>query len=555
MNDKLPLQCIGVALRVTVGLLEVTYPNTGTCIMLFSGPATEGPGMVHYKCAVKFYEGFMKWASNSGHVVDLFAGCLDQVRSLEMKSLPNSTNSVIVLSDSFLTSIFQQRFLHIFNKDNEDFLEMGFDAMFGLQVFFSPSINFTHVANGHWVDHQGAGSLWIYRACHLSKKGIHLCWRDANQYQADLCIETELSIAASFDQEAAILMVRKAVLKAEINSIYVSLMKKSISIKPDIILLLDTLFHNLISHREMVAQWGKPDTEIKQVAKISSNSWRHLLLMHRIFSLTVVGRGASLPVFGRVLAYDSHEHQLLSQIADEFIDSSNIAPPTPTMMGKGNLKQGELSKEEQKSILTAPEFLDFMEQSSKTIQQSAQNQTGRSSFTSCNLEVDPHVTEMIWRNHSITDTDWSLKYPELSVTSYNKNPAALTEPDGIIAIWNLHLLEWPKFIFHSQLWQAKSPVKPLMTAQTIPPIYSFNEVDNYVYDVEWHPAHPTIFGTASNSGKFELWNLNNTGVSAVTTDIGMGHTINKLEWDHKDGQHVALDCSDRKLYIYNILAA
>ncbi|KIK19879.1 hypothetical protein PISMIDRAFT_64854, partial [Pisolithus microcarpus 441] len=27
-----------------------------------------------------------------------------------------------------------QRFLHIFNKDNEDFLEMGFDAMFGLQT-------------------------------------------------------------------------------------------------------------------------------------------------------------------------------------------------------------------------------------------------------------------------------------------------------------------------------------------------------------------------------------------------------------------------------------
>lgn len=43
------------------------------------------------------------------------------------------------------------------------------------------------------------------------------------------------------------------------------------------------------------------------------------------------------------------------------------------------------------------------------------------------------------------------QYPELSVASYNKNPAALNEPDGIVAVWNLHLLERPEFIFHSQV--------------------------------------------------------------------------------------------------------
>lgn len=36
-----------MALSVAVGLLEMTYPDTGARIMLFaSGPATEGPGMV-----------------------------------------------------------------------------------------------------------------------------------------------------------------------------------------------------------------------------------------------------------------------------------------------------------------------------------------------------------------------------------------------------------------------------------------------------------------------------------------------------------------------------
>ncbi|KAF8965327.1 hypothetical protein BDZ97DRAFT_2000070 [Flammula alnicola] len=32
------------------------------------------------------------------------------------------------------------------------------------------------------------------------------------------------------------------------------------------------------------------------------------------------------------------------------------------------------------------------------------------------------------KNRSITDIDWSSKYPKLSVASYNKNPAALNEP-------------------------------------------------------------------------------------------------------------------------------
>ena len=43
------------------------------------------------------------------------------------------------------------------------------------------------------------------------------------------------------------------------------------------------------------------------------------------------------------------------------------------------------------------------------------------------------------------------QYPELSCASYNKNPAALNEPDGIVAVWNLHLLERPEFVFHSQV--------------------------------------------------------------------------------------------------------
>lgn len=155
-NDKRPLRCTGVALSVAVGLLETSFPNTGARIMLFAGgPATEGPGMVvsnelkepirshhdierdsakHYKRSIKFYEGLARRVSNNGHVVDLFAGCLDQVGLQEMKSLPNSTNGVIVLADSFATSIFKQSFLRLFNKDEQGNLAMGFNATFDVQV-------------------------------------------------------------------------------------------------------------------------------------------------------------------------------------------------------------------------------------------------------------------------------------------------------------------------------------------------------------------------------------------------------------------------------------
>ena len=51
--------------------------------------------------------------------------------------MPNSTNGVIVLSDSFATSIFKQSFLRIFNKDEQGHLQMGFNATFDVQVRLS----------------------------------------------------------------------------------------------------------------------------------------------------------------------------------------------------------------------------------------------------------------------------------------------------------------------------------------------------------------------------------------------------------------------------------
>lgn len=42
----------------------------------------------------------------------------------------------------------------------------------------------------------------------------------------------------------------------------------------------------------------------------------------------------------------------------------------------------------------------------------------------------------------------------------------------------------------------------------ISPLKSFEEADDYIYDVRWHPIHPALFGSVDGAGRFDLWNLN-----------------------------------------------
>lgn len=46
------------------------------------------------------------------------------------------------------------------------------------------------------------------------------------------------------------------------------------------------------------------------------------------------------------------------------------------------------------------------------------------------------------------------------------------------------------------------------------PIASFDEADDYVYDVKWHPNHPAMFASVDGAGKFDVWNLN------LDTEVG-----------------------------------
>ncbi|PIA18331.1 hypothetical protein COEREDRAFT_39342 [Coemansia reversa NRRL 1564] len=155
-SDRRALRSTGAAMAVAVGMMESAFPNAGGRIMLFSGgPATQGPGMVvgpelkepmrshhdidkesdrHYRKAIKFYEGLARRAAASGHAMDIFSGCLDQVGLAEMKSMVNWSGGSMVLTDSFVTAIFKQSFQRVLEKDENGNLQMGFNATLEVQT-------------------------------------------------------------------------------------------------------------------------------------------------------------------------------------------------------------------------------------------------------------------------------------------------------------------------------------------------------------------------------------------------------------------------------------
>ncbi|XP_044721952.1 sec23/Sec24 trunk domain-containing protein [Hirsutella rhossiliensis] len=282
-TDRRNLRCTGVALSVAIGLMESSFQNAGGRMMLFAGgPATEGPGMVvgaelrepirshhdidrdnvkYYKKALKFYDNLAKRTAHNGHIIDIFAGCLDQVGLLEMKGLCNSTGGHMILTDSFTSSMFKQSFIRIFEKDGDDNLLMGFNAV--LEVLTTKELKVTGLI-GHAVSLNkksvsvgetecGIGNTCSWKMCGIDPKasyGVYfevasqgpashqqapqkgmaqfLTYYQHSSGQFHLRVTTiarnlsgpagDPAIAQSFDQEAAaVLMSRIAVFKSEVD--------------------------------------------------------------------------------------------------------------------------------------------------------------------------------------------------------------------------------------------------------------------------------------------------------------------------------------------------
>lgn len=106
--------------------------------------------------------------------------------------MPNSTNGVIVLSDSFATSIFKQSFLRVFNKDDQDFLQMGFNATFDVQVLGFYFAHRVPTISGAAIDHQGTPSFWPYWTRYIRWQEVSLRRRDRDRHWSNIGMEIEL---------------------------------------------------------------------------------------------------------------------------------------------------------------------------------------------------------------------------------------------------------------------------------------------------------------------------------------------------------------------------
>ncbi|EXX77374.1 Sec23p [Rhizophagus irregularis DAOM 197198w] len=386
-NDKRPQRCTGVAMSVAIGLMEATYSNTGARIMLFcGGAATEGPGMVvgnelkepirshhdiekdnvkYYKKATKFYEALAKRASANGHIVDIFAGCLDQVGLLEMKSLVNSTGGFMILSDSFTTAIFKQSFQRIFNKDAQSNLQMGFNATIDVQTtremrvcgLIGHAISANKKSASVAETEIGIANTSAWKMCGINPKttvagyfevvsqhgqplqpGSRGLIQFLTHYQHSsgqfrLRVTTVArnfaegnspQIAQSFDQEAAaVLMARIAVFKAEIDD------------GPDVLRWLDRM---LIRLCQKFADYVKEDPSSFRLATNFSIYPQFMFHLRRSQFLQVFNNSPDETAFYRHVLNHEDVNNSLIMIQPTLMSYGFVQPPQPVLLDSISIK-------------------------------------------------------------------------------------------------------------------------------------------------------------------------------------------------------------------------
>jgi len=155
-----PDRSTGVAVQVAVALMESVCPSQSARIMLFSGGVCSvGHGKIvdssrtedirsmgdivkgkakYYDSARQFYSGLANRAVANGHVIDMFACCLDQSGVAEQRVLVDNTGGILILSDTFTTNLFSESFLKLFTTNRHTELEMCFNCE--LKIVTSPEI-------------------------------------------------------------------------------------------------------------------------------------------------------------------------------------------------------------------------------------------------------------------------------------------------------------------------------------------------------------------------------------------------------------------------------
>lgn len=178
-----------------------------------------------------------------------------------------------------------------------------------------------------------------------------------------------------------------------------------------------------------------------------------------------------------------------------------------------------MSPAEAQVIFGTTDFTDFVEQSSKIVERAL---TDVYDYTKDYTVVDggeadgselrsvkqtrAFYDDQLCKGRSITGLDWSLKHPELVVASYSRpdgsaNVAGASgeaPPDGLVLVWNLHLIDRPEFVFHAQ---------------------------TDVLSVAFSPFHPNLVIGGTYSGQILIWDTRAKQLPVLKTPLSAsGHT-------------------------------
>lgn len=131
----------------------------------------------------------------------------------------------------------------------------------------------------------------------------------------------------------------------------------------------------------------------------------------------------------------------------------------------------ELSQEEKEAIMMSDEFHKFFDRTTRLMERAMCEDSqslfvdytggfedgetginGEDEKSSTRLSLNRYFHDERWtKNRVVTSMDWSAVFPELLVASYDKNPDAAHDPDGVCLVWNTRFKKTtPEDIFHCQ---------------------------------------------------------------------------------------------------------
>lgn len=103
------------------------------------------------------------------------------------------------------------------------------------------------------------------------------------------------------------------------------------------------------------------------------------------------------------------------------------------------------------------------------------------------------------------------------------------------------------FVSSSTDWTVK-----LWNNKLSKPLHSFDNANDYVFDVKWSPIHPAVFASVDAMGRIDIWNINtDTEVPVVSLQTSTRTALNCIQWS-TNGRELHIGDCDGKVFLFEL---